>query len=282
MKPTSIRIFLADGDPDGLRIVEKSNWTGQAIVVSRAQYPDVRKRHEFEQPGVYVLTGPADQDGAKPKIYIGESDVLRVRLDQHAKTKDFWTRLVAFTGKDLALNKAHYRYLESQLVGLATQAKTWSVENGNIPAAPNLSEADVADAEWFLSEMLIIYPVLGIDAFDVPAKPHPDSMTLRVTGPHADGYGRDEPDGFVVFEGSVARVEETPSFQSWLSDLRGDLVAEGVFVEAGESYRLTQDYRFTSPSTAASVVLGRNANGREEWKTESGKSLKEIQQEAVE
>jgi len=26
MTPFSLRIFVADGDPDGLRIVKKSNW----------------------------------------------------------------------------------------------------------------------------------------------------------------------------------------------------------------------------------------------------------------
>ena len=27
--PFSLRIFVADGDPDGLRIVDKSNWIGR-------------------------------------------------------------------------------------------------------------------------------------------------------------------------------------------------------------------------------------------------------------
>jgi hypothetical protein len=29
--PFSLRIFVADGDPDGLRIVERSNWVGRAL-----------------------------------------------------------------------------------------------------------------------------------------------------------------------------------------------------------------------------------------------------------
>ena len=61
---TSIRIFLVDGDPDGFRIVEKSNWSGQAVVVSRSQYPEVRARREFDAPGVYVLLAPAGEDDA--------------------------------------------------------------------------------------------------------------------------------------------------------------------------------------------------------------------------
>ena len=28
-QPFSLRIFVADGDPDGLRIVDKSNWIGR-------------------------------------------------------------------------------------------------------------------------------------------------------------------------------------------------------------------------------------------------------------
>ena len=50
------------------------------------------------------------------------------------------------------------------------------------------------------------------------------------------------------------------------------------FIEQGELYRLTQDYTFNSPSTAAGVLLGRTANGRIEWKDSKGRTLKEIQE----
>ena len=35
----SLRIFVADGDPDGLRLVERSNWIGKGVVFPRALYP---------------------------------------------------------------------------------------------------------------------------------------------------------------------------------------------------------------------------------------------------
>ncbi len=41
--PFSLRIFVVDGDPDGLRIVERSNWIGKALVFPRALFPDVRR-----------------------------------------------------------------------------------------------------------------------------------------------------------------------------------------------------------------------------------------------
>ena len=37
--PFSLRIFVADGAPDGLRIVDKSNWIGKALMFPRALLP---------------------------------------------------------------------------------------------------------------------------------------------------------------------------------------------------------------------------------------------------
>lgn len=278
---TSIRIFLVDGTPDGLRLVEKSNWTGQAIVCSRAQYPAIRNRPEFQNPGIYCLLGPSGDETSKPGIYIGESDVLRDRLDQHTKTKDFWTRFVAFTSKDLTLNKAHIRYLESRLVVLAGQAKTWHIENRNAPQAPGLAAADIADAEGFLREMLVIYPVLGVDAFEVPQVKQGGTALLLLSGKDAEGRGRDEPEGFVVFEGATARVDEVDSLHATYTTLRAALLGSGVLQPDGSVLRLTQDYRFSAPSAAAAALLGRNANGRLEWKDGAGRTLKEIQEAAL-
>ncbi len=42
--PFSLRVFVADGDPDGLRIVDKSNWIGTALVFPRALLLQVKAR----------------------------------------------------------------------------------------------------------------------------------------------------------------------------------------------------------------------------------------------
>lgn len=58
---------------------------------------------------------------------------------------------------------------------------------------------------------------------------------------------------------------------------RRKLINLGVLVDEGGQYRFSQEYVFSSPSLAAGVVLGRRANGRIEWKTKDGKTLKEVQ-----
>ena len=68
-------------------------------------------------------------------------------------------------------------------------------------------------------------------------------------------------------------VDEHPRLPT--SD-RDHLLGEGVLVEEGESLRFVHDHLFNSPSTAAGVVLGRNANGRLEWTDEQGRTLRDI------
>jgi hypothetical protein len=282
---TSIRLFLADGTADGMWVVEKSNWTGVALKSPRSHYAALRNRPELAAPGVYVLTGPPE-GGAKPaRIYIGETDVLRDRLDSHQKNKEFWTKVVVFTAKDNNLNKAHVRYLESRLSGIAKVANRAELDNGSASTPPALSDADRADMESFLADMLLIYPVLGISAFEKP-----DEVSVGVAGPErlylkgkdTRAEGRETSDGLLVYQGALARSATVPSIHAYALAMRDNLTAAGVFVDDGDHLRLTEDHLFNSPSTAAMVLQGRTSNGRIEWKNAAGKSLKELQEEALE
>jgi hypothetical protein len=273
----SVRIFIPDGNPEGLKIVEKSNWTGQGIVFPRALFAEARQREELKRTGVYLLFGPGEL-GQLPHAYVGEADSVLSRLEQHAKNKDFWTHCVVFASKDQNLNKAHVQHLESRLVSLASEAKKCKLDNANIPQQPSLSEADKADAEGFLEDMLLCLPVVGVGFFEKAKVVSSKSNDLLLKAKGIEARGVNTPQGFVVRAESTAVKSETPSIHSYLTELRKTLVENGVFSDIGDFYRLTQDYTFSSPSTAAGVLLGRSANGLIEWKNNKGKTLKEIQE----
>jgi hypothetical protein len=226
-----------------------------------------------------VLVGPSDVPGNQ-RVYVGEADVLRTRLDQQHANRDFWTRAVAFTAKDTSLNKAHVKYLESRLVQLGHEARRDVIENGNVPRRPALSEAETADMEAFLDDMLVIYPVLDVRAFE-RVEVGTGMGRLRLVGPDAYATGDDKSEGFLVRAGSRARRAITASTPTSVGDLRTRLVQTGVLLAEGDGLRFASDYLFDSPSAAASVVLGRSANGRTEWKDENGKTLKQIQTHSV-
>jgi len=276
----SVRIFIPTGEPEGLRIVEKSNWTGQGLVFPRSLYSDVRQRTEFDRTGVYVLWGPGES-GQLARVYVGEGDGVRARLNQHANSKDFWTHAAVFVSKDQNLNKAHGQYLESRLVSLALEAKRCELDNGNAPQKPTLSEADAADAEGFLNDLLLCLPVVGVSFFEKPQSADTRQPELLLKGRGIVARGFDGLEGFVVRAGSQVAKTQTASIQTALSDLRATLLKKGVIVDAGATYKLAQDYTFSSPSNASSVLLGGNSNGRTSWKDASGRTLKELQEAAA-
>jgi len=277
----TITLFLVEGVPDGLWTVEKSNWTGVGLMCPRSSYPKARAREELSRPGVYVLVGPSDQTAGRSRIYVGEADVLAKRLDQHVKDKGFWSRVIVFTSKDQNLNKAHVRYLESHLVRRAKEVERVEVENSTVPAAPSLSESEAAVMDAFLEEMLSIYPVLDLRAFDRIEKGAPSAVRLVAKGPNAKAEGEATPEGFVVYAGSTARAKEVPSATSFVTSLRAQLIVEGVLAGEGPSLQFTRDYVFSSPSAAAAAVLARNANGWTEWKDAQGRTLHEIEAASV-
>ena len=67
------------------------------------------------------------------------------------------------TSKDANLTKAHARYLESRFITLAQQARRSRLINGTAPPPLPLPEADLSDMEYFISQAMIILPVLGVN-----------------------------------------------------------------------------------------------------------------------
>jgi len=283
--PFSIKIFVPDGDPDGLKVIERSNWNGRALSFPRSLLPEVKKRAEFSNTGVYMLLGPRE-DGEGQMLYIGEGDPVRPRLESHFAKKDFWTRAVFFVSSSAgALNKAHVQHLESRLVELAEAAKRMPLDNQQKPNLPTLNEADQADMEVFLSHILQIIPLLGIDAFEKPqlaAVNCKSIYTASTKGITATGYESSQ--GFVVQKGSQALGEVASSMKTYARgfyDLRQSLIDSGVLQMDGAHYLFTQDYSFNAPSAAAAVIMGRSANGRTEWKDAQGRTLKQNQEADV-
>ena len=168
MNPFTIRIFVPDGDPEGVRVIDRMNWTGLGIIFPREKWPTTKHRQEFSRTGLYILSGYKSGEDELPTVYIGEGDVIRNRIESHFQNKDFWDRGIVFTASNNSLNKAHVKWLEYALVSRAIQAKRSILENGTEPQEPALSEAERADTEAFLQEVLQILPLVGLRAFEIP------------------------------------------------------------------------------------------------------------------
>jgi len=282
MTSATIKLFLPRGDAKSIRTAEISNWTGKAIAAPRTELEDILQREELEKSGVYILTG-IDPDSGSPHAYIGEAEVIRERLKQH-KSKEFWISVIVFVSKDENLTKAHIRYLEGELLREAKQVARFTLENEQ-SGGSKLPESDREDMQVYLSRIRQLLPVLGSDLL-IPvgqptAKQQPGgTLFYRIKG--AEARGLRTPDGFVIFKGSTAVLQERQAAHKWPASiaLRRQLIGDGTLVEKNGFYEFTRDVEFSSPSAAAAVVEGGSANGLIEWKTQDGRVLRDLEEQA--
>jgi len=276
MKGKTIRIYLVDGMPTGTLTAEIMNWTGKVVVFSREQLADVAKREEAHRTGVYFLDGADPENPSREWVYIGEADDVLKRLAIHAREerRDFWERTVVVVSKDENLTKAHVRYLESRLIQMAREANRARVVNDTSPPTPTLPEPDVADMEYFLEQIAMMMPVLGFSFLQASPRVETappvtsESPLFRLTAGGVQAEARVINGQLVVLKGSTARKQGVESWTSY-RNLRAELVENGRLVDGADPQMLVfaDNVAFDSPSAAAAVVLGRNSNGRIEWKT---------------
>ncbi|WP_277454079.1 GIY-YIG nuclease family protein [Janibacter sp. DB-40] len=296
-----LRLFLVDGTAGGLITAEIVNWTGHVLKGSREKLGEIRRRAESHRTGVYILLGE-DPDSGGRLAYVGQSDDVAKRLQHHDIQKDFWTDVAIVTSKDMNLTSAHVRYLEARLVRLAKAIGRVPLENGNEPTGgADLPEADASDMEYFIEQLRVVLPVLGVDVFrgretrtpqvgappaaaGSPAQAAPtESPTfyLRQASKGVDAKAQVIDGEFTVLAGSRVRAvmpdrdDYSPS-SARQYELRqsqhGQLVQDGS-IEAGSdgSGSLTRDVAFSSPSAAGAICLGTvSINGRVAWTREDG------------
>jgi hypothetical protein len=274
----TIKIFLIDGDPNGRMSCDLSSWSGKAYKIPRIKVKDCADRNDLVGTGVYLLFGK-DEEG-KDLVYIGEAESVFTRLKQHLTQKDFWNETIVFISKDDNLNKAHVKYLENRLYDIAESAKRYKVQNPSIPTKSSISESDTAEMEEFLENIKMLVNTLGHKVFDEKREfktKHKGDIFYIKAARGADGQGEPTSDGFVVLKGSKAAATIVNSMTPSFITLRQRLIDQAVLIDKGEYYEFPEDYIFSSPSTAAVIVMGRNANGLTEWKQKDGKTLKDFE-----
>jgi hypothetical protein len=274
----TIKLFLIDGDPNGRMSCELSNWTGKAYKLPRIKVKDCTDRPDLNSTGVYLLFGKSDE--GKDIVYLGEAESIFKRLGQHLNQKDFWNEAIVFISKDENLNKAHIKYLENRLFEIARSTGRYQVENSMVPTQSSISESDRAEMEEFIDHVKMLVNTLGHKVFEEKRefKPQRINESFYIKAARgANAQGEPTSDGFVVFKGSRATATSVPSTMNSLLAMRERLVSDGVLVRTDDVLTFSEDFIFSSPSTAAAIVMGRNANGLTEWKQVGGKSLKEFE-----
>lgn len=281
MRPRSINIFLADGDPSGIRVAQVSMSTIQALAFRKLQLSQVRERfQELSRPGVYLLLGYDETDFEKLIAYVGQSECVADRLRFHAgkEDKNYWTDTIALVSKDENLTASHARYVEARLISDASLNPRWTLDNTQ--RASELGKLPLPDREAmeeFIDQTKTLVGSLGCDLFKVVTG---SSVVTRAEKTSIEGSpvfyysgkgyeaemaitdGRE----FVLKKGSRLRLVTAATAPEGIVALRAKLIEKGLLSEIGGHLVLNSDYVFRSVSSAAAIVSGTSVNGRNAWK----------------
>lgn len=180
------------------------------------------------------------------------------------------------------MNKAHVKYLENKFFNLAKEANRYRVINEQVPTCSSISEYDVAMLEEFIFNALLLVNAIGYKAFDtVQNAVKTENVTYEFyinAARGANAVGVLLPDGFAVLKGSKIADSITPSIGDGLKKIRNKLINNGTI---NSDFIFEKDYVFSSPSYAAGVVMGRQANGKTAWKDKDKKNLHDIESEKI-
>ena len=276
--PKTIKIFLAEGNPMGLKTIEISNWSGKAVSVPRNKLKDFFSREEFCSPAVYFLLSLESEESGLHRVYIGKANNLKERLTDHDYKKDFWQTVIAFFGGNI-------EYLENKCLEMANKEKRCVLENKNNAKPRKLNEAEEAEANEYLSNLSTLMSALGYPILSPIAREGKTSEQKEIQesllfckGAGVYAKGRQVDGGFEVLKGSIASASEPTLASS--KKLKNFLIEEKI-IELDSTnknnYVFTRDYIFNSPSSASNIILSYANTGRDKWKDENGKSLAELE-----
>jgi len=279
-----------DGDPSGRIKCTLANWTGVAYKIPRTELDKCKGRDDLSQSGIYFLFGSSDQTGENV-VYIGQAGVRKngegilYRLQEHKRNpdKNYWTEAIVFTTSNNSFGPTEISYLENRFTNMAIATKRYLVKNGNDPTPGNVTEEKESELEEFVDYARIVMGALGHKVFEPLAQlvrtastadstTDVDSPTFYITRSGANAQARLTSEGFVVLSGSKIRKDTVPSCPDYAKNVREN---NKDYLD-GNSV-LQKDILFKTPSGASAFVLGAPTNGNIEWKTEDGKTLKEIE-----
>ena len=164
-KPFAVRIFLADGTVDGVKVIAKSKWTGRGVVLPRVLLAAELSREELQAPGIIILIGPT-QENDRPTLLIEAAAAVAERLQQLAVEQENWDWALVSTAKKEPLSPASTTYLAARLQQLAAAAKRAELLSLAPVVLPELAAAEQDAAEAYLEHLAMICPLLGLTAFE--------------------------------------------------------------------------------------------------------------------
>jgi len=281
MKLNSLNLSVSLDFESQVMVVRHKLLNGQIYFFPRDRVDRVRCLLESSRAGVYCLFDDLEE-GVIPRVYIGYSDDLKHRLQNHDCLNDvaYWSETAVITASS-ALTGSEAKFIEGELIRKAKDSKYQVQQNDSNSTIPKETQEDM---EYFIDYLTSVFFMLGYNCFipkklmliENTANSIRDTFRIDIGGHIATlVYEQGKP---VVLAGSYAGYEKSTSVshRDRRKGVRDRLIADGTLLKSDDYFIFQTDWYANSLSQASGIILGRESNGSLEWKNSvTGKSFKD-------
>lgn len=258
---------LINGEPDGIRICRVEGESLVTVVAPREKLDEAKTLPELPHRGIYYLL---DEDhGTLSRVYAGQTTQGFARLDDHKARKDFWNRAVMFLDDENNIDRDSLDALEAKAIEYVRTHGSYETDNSNTPS-PHISPYREQTVEKLHSRILFRMQALGYDLDRVDKGPVGVESIFHTTRRGISARGQfDKTTGkLTVLAGSQIDLDHPV-----LKNASATRTRRALFGEDTGLAILKHDETFSSPSTAATFVLGGSQNGWIQWTNDTGQTL---------
>lgn len=247
----NFNLFLMDGEVTGRIKCTLSNWTGLAYKVPRSYLEKCKDRQDLKQSGVYFLFGTND-DGDN-EVYIGQAGIRKngegvlFRVTEHLRDEIYFSDAVMLTTQNNSFGPTEISYLENKFTNMAIEIDRYQVRNENDPNPGNVTEEKESELEDFIEYSKMVLGVLGYKIF------------VPIVNKELKKEDKTDDNEILYLSAKTKKSEK----------------------KINAKCQITKNYLFNSPSYAAMFVLGMSRNGKTDWKTKGGTTLKALEENKI-
>ena len=258
--------------PSSLKVFQDRSSQIRGFFFTRDRLEDIAKVENAGNYAIYFLLGNDDDEHPIPTIYVGQSKNGAGRIIDHKYKKSFWSHCIMFVSDNNAFDTNAIDYMEYYFIQKVVSAGVYMVENKDErKKKPNVSIYDQPAYDQYVAQIEFLLQIEGV-RLTLPAKKIAEKYyKLRGKGPSAQAYFQEGK--FYLEVGSIIRPSATKSeSMKSIIDRRkqqiAQLLAEKKIAPSKDDdrcYEVLYPLSFKSPSTMAVFVLGRSANGWDEF-----------------
>lgn len=271
MRWQTVIIHFPNWNTKSVKICDISTGVIKWIMLPRNDIWEFWEKYIETKPWIYFLIWEKSEVW-KFKIYVWEAENLFTRIKQHNFWKEFWNSVIVFFSDKTILNKANIKFLENYCYQQLKSINKCDIENCVNPTQSKISIWEEDTILTVFDQIKLILSTLWINIFDEEEIKEENLYFCKMWNIEAKWIYWEE--WITVLKWSLMSTLTSKSFQ-WWNKIFEKLKQNKILWQEWENYIFLEDYIFSSPSAASSLVLGRNSNGWTERKDKNWKTLDE-------